>query len=132
MAHADEATRKSANFQQGPRPGRPRKPRAVDVLRERIEADIDRWLRPLEDGLTADRGLVVGDGPDARIESVPDHGARIKAHREAFDRAFGKPTQPTRDDGMTDGLEREIERLTELLAERTLNGNGSRRESTRI
>lgn len=134
MAHADEETRASARFG-GPQEGggRPRKPRAVDVLRERIEADIDRWLKPLEDGLTADRGVVVGDGPTAHVEFFEDHRTRIKAHREAFDRAFGKPTQPTREEKTGDALDREIERLlteverlTEELAKERLNGHRSR------
>lgn len=72
--------------------GRPRKPRAIEVLRERVEREVDRYLQPLEDGLTADRGLVVGDGDAARVEYVTDHGTRIKAAREILDRVYGKPT----------------------------------------
>lgn len=134
LAHADAETRESVGFiARNGKGGRPRNPRAVDVLRERIEANIDRWLLPLEDGLTADRGLVVGDGADARVEYVTDHGTRIKAHREAFDRAFGKPTQPTREEASGEAIDREIdrllgevERLTEELAKERLNGSRSR------
>lgn len=116
LAHADEETRTSTNFQQGPRPGRPRSPRVIDVLRERIEADIDRWLKPLEDGLTAERGLVVGDGPAARIEYVEDHATRIKAFREGMDRAFGRPTQTH--DITTRVEESEVDReISELLGQ---------------
>lgn len=103
FAHQPEEVRESHGFG-GPQPGagRPRSPRVVDVLRERIEADIDRWLQPLEDALTADRGVVVGDGPHARVEFVPDHGKRLKAQEQAFDRAFGRPTQPVmRDESQT-------------------------------
>lgn len=111
FAHQPEEVRKSHGFG-GPQEGagRPRKPRAVDVLRERIENDIDRWLQPLEDGITAQRGIVVGDGPTAHVEYVEDHPTQIKAHREAFDRAFGRPTQPTRDD-TADNLDAEIAKL---------------------
>lgn len=131
LAHADAETRESTGFiARNGKGGRPRNPRAVDVLRERIEADIDKWLEPLEEGLTASRGLVVGDGSHARVEYVEDYGTRIKAHREAFDRAFGKPTQPTREETTGDALDREIERLlgdverlSEELAKEKLNGS---------
>jgi hypothetical protein len=115
----------------GQQGGRPRKPRAVDVLRERIEADIDRWLQPLEDGLTAQRAVVVGDGPTAHLEFFEDIPTQIKAHREAFDRAFGRPTQPTRDDSLDD-IDSEIREMLSEMRRRDpegkdvahANGNG--------
>jgi hypothetical protein len=133
MAHADAETRESAGFiAANGKGGRPRNPRAVDVLRERIEADIDRWLLPLEDGLKAEHGVVVGDGPTAHVEFFDDHRTRIRAHKEAFDRAYGRPTQPTREEQSGDALDREIERLlteverlTEELAKERL-GSRSR------
>lgn len=95
LAHADADTRASARFtpESGRLGGRPRKPRAIEILRERVERDVDRYLQPLEDGLTADRGLVVGDGEHARVEYVTDHGTRLKAAREVLDRVYGRPTQ---------------------------------------
>lgn len=124
FAHQPEEVRKSHGFG-GPQEGagRPRKPRAVDVLRERIEANIDRWLRPLEEGLDATRGVVVGDGDSARVEFVDDIPTRIKAHREAFDRAFGRPTQPVKDESFS--VDEEIERLLREFDRRdSPNGNG--------
>lgn len=129
LAHADAKARESVGFiARNGKQGRPRNPRAVDVLRERIEGDIDKWLRPLEDGLTADHGVVVGDGPTAHVEFFEDHRTRIRAHKEGFDRAFGKPTQPTREERTGDALDREIERLlgdverlTEELAKERLS-----------
>jgi hypothetical protein len=76
-----------------PGAGRPRNPRAVEVLREKIEADIEMWLCPLVDALTAERGVVVGDGPMAHVEFFADHPTRLRAVKDAFDRAFGKPAQ---------------------------------------
>jgi hypothetical protein len=113
LAHVPRKVREAAGFG-GPQPGsgRPKKPRAVDVLRQRIEEDIDRWLQPLEDGLVAQRGIVVGDGPTAHVEYVEDHPTQIKAHREAFDRAFGRPTQPVAD--VTESIDDEIR---DMLAE---------------
>lgn len=94
LSHAPEEARESVGFGGSqPGAGRPRAPRVIDVLREKIEADIEGWLQPLVDGRTADRGVVVGDGEAARVEFVPDHRTRMKATAEALDRAFGKPSQ---------------------------------------
>lgn len=80
--------------------GRPRLPRPHEVLRERIEANIDRWLKPYEDALEANRAVVVAGGSDekgeqlpSRVELVPDHRARMRAAREPLDRVYGKPRQ---------------------------------------
>jgi hypothetical protein len=70
-----------------------RRPRVVDVIRERIEEDIEPVIAALVDALTADRGVVVGQGENATVESVPDHDARIKAARELLDRAYGRARQ---------------------------------------
>jgi hypothetical protein len=130
-SHSPRNVREAVGFG-GPQPGsgRPRKPRAVDVLRQRIEEDIDRWLQPLEDGLTAQRGIVVGDGEHARVEYVEDHPTQIKAHREAFDRAFGRPTQPVAD--VTESIDDEIRNMLAEMDRRDpkrkavahANGNG--------
>lgn len=69
--------------------GRPRLPRPHEVLREKLEGDIEKWLKPYEDGLEAMRGLVVDGG----LEFVPDHKARMQAVREPLDRVYGKPKQ---------------------------------------
>jgi hypothetical protein len=96
-----------------PGAGRPRKPRAVDVLRERIEQDIDRVLNPLWEALEATQGVVVGTGPTATLEVVPDYRTRIAAVRELLDRGYGraKTTGELRiiDDDAIDALLREWE-----------------------
>jgi hypothetical protein len=94
LAHADAETRKSMQFiGGGPGSGRPKNPRAVDVLRERIEQDIDRVLNPLWDALDATSGVAVGNGPGATVEIMPDFRTRIAAARELLDRGYGKATQ---------------------------------------
>jgi hypothetical protein len=65
----------------------------IDVIRERIEDDMEPVISALLDALTADRGVVVGQGENATVEFVPDHDARIKAARELLDRAYGKARQ---------------------------------------
>ena len=94
VAHSPKKTQESLGFggaQEGA--GRPRQPRPVEVLRERIEADIDRWLQPLEDAIDADRVVLAWDGNSMEVHYVPDHHVRLQAQREAFDRAFGKSKQ---------------------------------------
>ncbi|MCA1572668.1 MAG: hypothetical protein LC798_20710, partial [Chloroflexi bacterium] len=104
LAHSDLETRASVRFG-GVQPGggRPKNPRAVDVLRERIEQNIDRWLAPIEEALAAERGIVVGMGEDASLEFIPDHAIRLRAAAEGFDRVYGKPKQAIEQSGPEGG-----------------------------
>lgn len=93
LAH-DQKARESTGFGGAqPGAGRPPAPRAVDLIRERIEQDLDRWLKPLEDALEAERAVVVGTGENAHIEFSADHATRLRAVGEALDRAYGRPKQ---------------------------------------
>jgi hypothetical protein len=59
-----------------------RKPGAIELLRDRVESEIDVWLAPFADALCAeDRN------------GKPDHAVRIRAAEAILDRAFGKPAQ---------------------------------------
>ena len=91
LAHADEKDRVSTGF--GVTGGRPRKPRVVDVVRERIEEDMDEWYAVLIEARSAMRSVVVGNGPSAYVAEVPDHPTRLRAFAEVMDRAYGKPKQ---------------------------------------
>lgn len=104
ISHAPRETKVSAGFG-GPQPGagRPRAPRAVDVLKERIEQDIDAVLNPLWAALDATSGLVVGNGSTAEVEVIPDFRTRITAARELLDRAYGRPKQATEISGPDGG-----------------------------
>lgn len=87
-----------------PGAGRPKTPRAVDVLRERIERDIDTVLNPLWEALAADQGIALqikGGGMDLAL--IADHRTRIAAARELLDRAYGKPKQQTEVTGADGG-----------------------------
>lgn len=104
LAHADEETRESAGFggaQEGA--GRPARPRVVDVIRERIEADVEKVISVLEEALEATRPVVVGSGEHAEVEMVTDYVVRIHAARELLDRAYGKPKQQTEVTGADGG-----------------------------
>lgn len=90
LAHADPETRASTGFiANNGKGGRPPNPRAVDVLRERVEAEIDRVITPLFDALEAERNWT----DDTGSHVTPDHGLRLAAVRELLDRVYGKPKQ---------------------------------------
>lgn len=104
LSHGDQERKESAGFGGSqPNAGRPRNPRAVDVLRERIEADVDRVLKPLFDALEAEQAMVVGHGRNAHLEMVPDDRIRIVAANALLDRGYGKPRQSIAHTGPDDG-----------------------------
>lgn len=54
----------------------------------------------LIEALDAERPVVVGNGPHATMEMVPDHDVRLKASEVLFSRLYGKPRQEvTGEDG---------------------------------
>lgn len=76
--------------------GRPRTPRVVDVIKERIEEEVDQIVGALMDALGASEGIAVAvKGGGATLVEVPDHRTRIAAARELLDRAYGRPKQQT-------------------------------------
>jgi hypothetical protein len=73
--------------------GRSAKTRVSDLVREKVEADVEAWYAVLVEAREAMHPVVVGNGSAARVEMHPDHGARLKAFQVAFDRGFGRPKQ---------------------------------------
>lgn len=105
MAHADAKTRESAGFiARNGKQGRPRKPTVIEAIREKVEAQADEVVAKLwHMANNAERAVVVGTGPQARVEIVPDHDLRLKALRELLDRSHGKPKQATEISGPDGG-----------------------------
>lgn len=106
LAHSDPETRASVGFvpEAGVLGGRPPKPRVIDVIRERIEGDVDAVLAPLFDGLQADRGLALMlKGGGMEVELITDHETRIKAALALLDRVYGRPRQATEVTGADGG-----------------------------
>lgn len=95
LAHSDAETRGSVGFtpEAGKLGGRPAAPKAVDLIRERVETEIEEWYSVLIEARDAQRAVVVGSGEHAEVEYVPDHTVRLAAFREAMDRAYGRPKQ---------------------------------------
>lgn len=94
LAHADPETRSKTGFiPNNGKGGRPKNPRVVDVLREALEQDADLILGVYRDAMEATRAVVVGNGPSACTEIVPDYATRVKAADAYQDRVIGKPKQ---------------------------------------
>jgi len=128
ISHTDREAQERVGFGGSqPGAGRPAKPKAIDMLRERIEQDIDKWLAPFEESLQAGRGLVVGTGPNAWVETVPDYPTRLRAAAEALDRVYGRPAQ-SHNVVKTERseLDAEIEELLDRMAEPEPSVNGRR------
>lgn len=110
MGHQSKEAKQKLRFggaQEGA--GAPRKPRAMEMLKERLEERADEVLAPFFDGLSAmkQEGTIQdpdSDDPKARIpKMVPDLYARQQAARELLDRGYGRPTQMTEVSGPNGG-----------------------------
>lgn len=75
--------------------GRPRLPAALEILRDRIEDDIDRWLQPIEEALVAEKPLLMWDADASKhvIEYVPDLPTRLRAVEIVLNRVYGRPRE---------------------------------------
>lgn len=117
MGHLDRETKEKLGFGGSqPGSGRPRKPRMIDLMREWIE-DHPEVFGVVQDALKAERAIVVGNGPTAHTEMVPDWPTRIVAFREIVDRAYGRPHQSSEVTVITeDTIEQAIKELEAQLA----------------
>lgn len=95
LAHADAETRASTGFvsEAGKLGGRPKQPRSIDVLRERLEARQDEIIDVYLEAARAVTHEAVGYGEDRELIEVPDHAMRLRAVEALHDRAYGKPKQ---------------------------------------
>lgn len=92
-AHSPKETQESAGFggsQEGA--GRPRLPRPHELMRERIEEDLERILRPYFDAIDNAVVTSVSMG-EVTVSDVKDLGARIAAAEKLLDRVYGKSRQ---------------------------------------
>lgn len=107
-----------------------RVPKLTELLRQRVEEQADEILDRLFGMLDAHRAVVVGTGPKARVEIVEDPELVLRAIREIYDRAEGRPKSTSEFTGKVEHrnadklekaiereLEREVQRLSERLAE---------------
>lgn len=68
---------------------------ALRRIEEYLADNPDRVIAPLLEALQATKHVVVGNGPSAHVEEVPDIPTRLKAAAELMDRGYGKPRQRT-------------------------------------
>lgn len=109
VMHASELIRRELGVAMGspiggiPGSGRKPKPTAMSILRERFEAEADRYLKPYEDALSALKANVVGNGGSAHLEFTPDVALQLKAANDILDRIYGRPKQVTELSGFEGG-----------------------------
>lgn len=93
LAHSDAETRSSVQFVGGqPGSGRPPKPRVVDVLRERVEAEVELIVAPYFQALSEAVLTATYEG-EVIASELPDLAGRIQAAEKLLDRVYGKPRQ---------------------------------------
>jgi siroheme synthase (precorrin-2 oxidase/ferrochelatase) len=98
------------------------------VLKQRLENDIDRVLKPLFAALEAERSVVVGNGPTAHVETVEDIPTRIAAARELLDRAYGRSKSSSEitlisDDVLAQAMRQMEEEFAELDRDHSVTGH---------
>jgi hypothetical protein len=138
LAHSDEATRAKVSFA-GAENGRKggyakRVPRLTEVLSQEVEARAEEIIAKLLSGLNAQRAVVVGTGPRARLEFAPDGDLVLKTVREIYDRFEGRPMQRSEVDAKVthlseDEYREQVARLKRMVNGDRRNGHGGRRRS---
>lgn len=97
ISHSPKAVQANVGFggaENGAKGGSARKvPKLTEVLRERVEDRAEEIIDKLLDGLDATRAVVVGTGPKARVEIVPDQDQVRKTVADIYDRFEGRPRQ---------------------------------------
>lgn len=125
ISHSSKATQADAGFggaENGAKGGEARRvPKLTELLKQRVEEQADEILDRLFAMLDAERAVVVGTGPKARVEIVSDPELALRAIREIYDRAEGRPKSVSEFSGevthrSAEKIDREVERLTERLA----------------
>lgn len=135
ISHSDRATQASLGFG-GSENGRiggysRRVPKLRELLTAEVEERAEEIIEKLFKGLTAERAVVVGTGPKAHVEIVPDDELVLKTVREIFDRADGRPTQRVEAESEVrvyaeEQIEERVNRLVENVRQRSrMNGNGT-------
>jgi hypothetical protein len=83
-----------------------RRPRVIEKMRERVEADIELVLKPYFEALEAKLMTTVfsaEDGVLTVMTDVPDLEMRMKAADKLLDRVYGKPRQQMEHSGPDKG-----------------------------
>ena len=93
--HASKAIKDELGLNDPPTTGQGRKKKrtASQIMRERFEAEADRYLAPLEKALEAMRPVVVGNGASAHVQMHPDFPTQLRAANDILDRIYGRPKQ---------------------------------------
>lgn len=116
ISHSDSKTQERLGFGIGG--GRPRKPTSSELFEQWWNEHEGAVLAALDCALHADKAIVVGNGPKARLEYAPDYELRLKAARELMDRRHGRPKQAHEVTTPESKVDEEIARLLRAHDER--------------
>jgi hypothetical protein len=95
MAHAPQKVRVLVGFTQHGKGGRKPKPSVPQLMREMVEEHAGEVMAAFFEALEAEKPVVVGNGPHAKLKMVPDPSTRMRAGDSLLDRVYGKPKQTT-------------------------------------
>jgi hypothetical protein len=94
LAHADAKTREQTGFvADNGKQGRKKRPTEIEMYEKVWRENTKDIEEALKRGITATRHVVVGNGPSAHVEEVPDVPTQLKAVEIFTDRLVGRPTQ---------------------------------------
>jgi hypothetical protein len=88
--------------------GRPASPRVVDVMRERVEAEMEAVLAPYFEAIREAVMFVKYEG-ELVVTDTPDLAGRIAAAEKLLDRVYGKPRQTIEHAGPESGAPLAVE-----------------------
>jgi hypothetical protein len=106
LAHAPESVREAAGFLRHGKGGRQKRPTVPQLLRQQIEDQAGEIMATYFEALQAEKPVVVGNGPHAKLELVPDPSVRMRASDSLLDRVYGRPKQTTEVTGHDGGAVR--------------------------
>jgi hypothetical protein len=69
------------------------RPRVSEENKGMLQALTPKVIQRWAEGLDAERPVVVGNGPSARMEMVADHAERRQSGKQIWEAFYGKPAQ---------------------------------------
>lgn len=94
VGHLDKEEKEELGFggsQEGS--GRPKNPRVIDSLRDRVEQMTNDIVQVYVDAAQATLTVMKVHQGEIKVVEVPDHAMRLKAVEALNDRVYGKPKQ---------------------------------------
>jgi hypothetical protein len=69
------------------------RPRVSETNRSMLQGLTPKVIQRWSEGLDAERPVVVGNGPHAQLQMVPDYTERRQSGKQIWEALYGKPSQ---------------------------------------